>query len=177
MNEDGSYGNKQVLDLLGKIYQEEMEGITRYLHYSFMIMGYNRIPIQNWFRSNASESMAHATIIGEKITSLGGHPPILAKTAHESNVHTIKQLLQESLEFELNTLAMYKELCLLAVKVGDIALEELARGQVKEETEHADEVRKMLVSPDGAGRDDGLPSPSHSSKHSNGDGSLSKANC
>ena len=124
-NEAGSYGNKQVLELLGKIYQEEMEGITRYLHYSFMIMGYNRIPIQNWFRSNASESMAHATIIGEKITSLGGHPPILAKTAHESNVHTVKQLLQESLEFELNTLAMYKELCLLAVKVGDIALEEL----------------------------------------------------
>ena len=31
-----SYQNPKALELLGKIYQEEMAGITRYLHYSFM---------------------------------------------------------------------------------------------------------------------------------------------
>jgi len=41
--EENSYRNEKVLGLLGKIYQDEMEGITRYLHYSFMIMGHNRI--------------------------------------------------------------------------------------------------------------------------------------
>ena len=145
---EGSYRNEKVLELLGKIYQEEMEGITRYLHYSFMIMGHNRIPIQSWFRSNASESMDHAVMIGEKITSLGGHPPILASKANESDVHTVQQLLEESLAFEQNTLNLYKELTGLAVEVGDIALEEMAREQVKAETEHADEVRKMLRKPD-----------------------------
>jgi bacterioferritin len=145
---EGSYRNEKVLDQLGKIYQEEMEGITRYLHYSFMIMGHNRIPIQKWFRSNASESMDHAVMIGEKITSLGGHPPILANKASESNVHTVQQLLEESLAFEQNTLNLYKELVKLAVEVEDIALEEMAREQVKAETEHADEVRKMLRKPD-----------------------------
>ena len=139
-----SYRNEKVLDLLGRIYQEEMEGITRYLHYSFMIMGHNRIPIQEWFRSNASESMDHAIVIGEKITSLGGHPPILANRASESNVHTVQQLLEESLGFEKNTLNLYKELVKVAEEVEDIALEEMARGQVKVETEHSDEVRKML---------------------------------
>ena len=146
--EENSYRNEKVLGLLGKIYQDEMEGITRYLHYSFMIMGHNRIPIQSWFRSNAQESMDHATMIGEKITSLGGHPPILANTAKESNVHTVQQLLQESLDFEISTLNLYKDLAKLAVEVDDIALEELAREQVKAETEHADEVRKMLRLPD-----------------------------
>ncbi len=146
--EENSYRNEKVLGLLGKIYQDEMEGITRYLHYSFMIMGHNRIPIQSWFRSNAQESMDHATVIGEKITSLGGHPPILANTAKESNVHTVQQLLQESLDFEISTLNLYKDLAKLAVEVDDIALEELAREQVKAETEHADEVRKMLRLPD-----------------------------
>ena len=146
--EENSYRNEKVLGLLGKIYQDEMEGITRYLHYSFMIMGHNRIPIQSWFRSNAQESMDHATMIGEKITSLGGHPPILANTAQESNVHTVQQLLQESLDFEISTLNLYKDLAKLAVEVDDIALEELAREQVKAETEHADEVRKMLRLPD-----------------------------
>lgn len=147
MNEK-SYQNDEVLNLLGKIYQEEMAGITRYLHYSFMIMGHNRIPIQSWFRSNASESMTHATVIGEKITSLGGHPPMVAAQAEEMNVHTVQQLLEESLGFEQKTIELYKELTALATSVGDIALEELAREQVKAEVEHADEVRKMLRRPD-----------------------------
>lgn len=143
-----SYQNQQVIDQLGKIYQEEMAGITRYLHYSFMIMGHNRIPIQKWFRSNANEGMAHAILIGEKITSLGGHPPMVGAKAEESNNHTVQQLLEESLNFEEKTLVLYKELVKIAEDLGDIALEELAREQVRTEVEHADEVRKMLRSPD-----------------------------
>lgn len=143
-----TYENEEVLALLGKIYQEEMAGITRYLHYSFMIMGYNRIPIQKWFRENASESMGHATVIGEKITSLGGHPPLVSGDPTESNNHSINQLLEESLSFEQRAIELYKELATLAVKYEDIALEELAREQIKSEVEHADEVKKMLRKPD-----------------------------
>lgn len=146
--QEKSYKNQQVIDLLGKIYQEEMAGITRYLHYSFMIMGHNRIPIQKWFRENANEGMAHATLIGEKITSLGGHPPMVAAKAEENHNHTVQQLLEESLTFEEQTLVLYKELVKLAEDLDDIALEELAREQVRTEVEHADEVKKMLRSPD-----------------------------
>jgi bacterioferritin len=149
MNETSTiYQNEQVIALLDKIYQEEMAGITRYLHYSFMIMGHNRIPIQKWFRENATESMNHAQLIGEKITSLGGHPTIVAAKAEETHKHNINQLLEESLSFEVRTLNLYKELVVLATDLGDIALEELAREQVRNETEHADEVRKMLRKPD-----------------------------
>ena len=146
--EEKTYQNEEILGLLGKIYQEEMAGITRYLHYSFMIMGHNRIPIQKWFRSNATEAMTHATTIGEKITSLGGHPPMVSERIDETNIHTVQQLLEESLNFEYQTLNLYKQLTALAVKFDDIALEELAREQVRTETEHVDEVRKMLRRPD-----------------------------
>lgn len=146
--EEKSYKNEQILSLLGEIYQAEMAGINRYLHYSFMIMGYNRIPIQKWFRANAQEAMDHATIIGEKITSLGGHPPIYAAKVEESNLHTIQQLLEESLKFEQEAISLYKQLTKAAVELEDIALEELARSFVREEIEHADEVRKMLRKPD-----------------------------
>lgn len=143
-----SYQNKEVLDLLGKIYQAEMAGINRYLHYSFMIMGYNRIPIQKWFRANAQEAMQHATLIGEKITSLGGHPPIFTGQLDEKDDHSILQLLQESLKFEEEAILMYKSLTSLAEKVEDIALEEMARQFVRDEVEHADEVRKMMKKPE-----------------------------
>lgn len=143
-----TYQNKEVLELLATIYKAEMAGLNRYLHYSFMIMGYNRIPIQSWFRSNAKEAMDHATVIGEKLTSLGGHPPMVAAKVEESNLHTVQQLLEESLKFEEEAILHYKNLVKVASDLGDIALEELARGFVKAEVEHADEVRKMMRKPD-----------------------------
>lgn len=145
-NKSDNSDNKEILGCLNKIFQAEMGGISRYLHYSFMIMGHNRIPIQKWLRSQANESMAHAIEIGEKITSLGGHPTMVIESVKETNVHSVDRLLKESLEFEEEGLELYEELAALAVAKGDIALEELARGMVKAETEHCDEVRKMLRS-------------------------------
>ena len=148
MKKEKTYQNKEVLELLGQIYQSEIAGVNRYLHYSFMIMGYNRIPIQNWFRENAQEAITHATLVGEKITSLGGHPPILSSQVKEGPNHSIKQLLEESLHFEEEAIQLYKALAKVAEKYEDIALEEMARTLVKEEVEHADEIQKMLIKPE-----------------------------
>lgn len=134
--------NKAAVECLNKIFQIETSGIIRYLHYSFMIMGHNRIPIQKWFRDQANEAMAHSTIIGEKITSLGGHPPVVSSNVEETNIHSVDQLLKESLKFEEEALRLYKELVKLSGD--DISLEELAREFVRMETEHIEEVNKML---------------------------------
>lgn len=134
--------SKEVMNCLQKIFQAEMAGIMRYLHYSFMIMGHNRIPIQKWLRDRATESMQHAVTIGEKITALGGHPPMVSAPVEETNLHSVNDILNESLNFEQQGLNLYKELVSLA---GDnLALEELARSFVRAETEHLEEVQKML---------------------------------
>lgn len=132
----------EVMSCLSQIFQAEMAGIIRYLHYSFMIMGHNRIPIQKWFRDQANESSGHAIVIGEKITSYGGHPPVISAKVEETDNHTVHQILQESVKFEIETLELYKKLVKLSGE--DIALEELAREMVKLETEHIDECYKML---------------------------------
>ncbi len=62
----------------------------------------------------------------------------------ETNSHGVHAILEESLQFELEGLALYKKLVTLAGD--DIALEELARDMVRQEQEHVDEVRKMLRS-------------------------------
>ena len=66
----------KVVDILNHILELELSGLVRYLHYSFMIFGHNRIPIVAWLRSQADESQAHAVRAGEHITSLGGHPSL-----------------------------------------------------------------------------------------------------
>ncbi len=144
-----TYQNKEVLDLLDKIYKVEVAGINQYLHFSFMIMGYNRIPIQSWFRDNATESIAHAVMIGEKITSLGGHPTMGPSKVTENNDHSILQLLNESLKHEEEAVSLYQQLTVMATELGDIALEEMAREFVRNEVEHVDEVRKMIRTPEG----------------------------
>lgn len=135
------------LQTLGEIYAHEVAGIVRYLHYSFMIMGHARIPIQKWLREQATESMQHSILMGEKITSLGGHPSLVPATVEESHVHTLDGILVESLNFEEQALALYRKLAAVAAAMNDIALEELARQQICSEQDHVDEVRKMLRPP------------------------------
>ncbi|HTL13449.1 MAG TPA: ferritin-like domain-containing protein [Bdellovibrionota bacterium] len=139
--------NAQTMECLQKIFLAEMAGVLRYLHYSFMVMGHHRIPIQGWFRAQADEAKTHAIAIGEKITSYGGHPPLLSNKVEESNVHTLSQMLEESMGFEEAGLALYADLVSLAASQNDMALEEWARGMVVEEQDHLDEVRKMLRDP------------------------------
>ncbi len=134
--------SKEILGVLDKILEAELSGVVRYLHYSFMIFGPNRIPITKWFRDHATEGMAHAVIIGEKITAMGGHPSLKVKPVPETNKHTVLEILAETLEFEKDAVSQYHNLLKL---VGDnVALEEIVRSLIKEETEHVEEIEKML---------------------------------
>ena len=51
---------KEVVDLLNRILESELAGVVRYTHYSFLVFGYNRIPIVSWLREQATESLTHA---------------------------------------------------------------------------------------------------------------------
>lgn len=134
--------NKEILKRLNEIMTMELSGVTRYLHYSFMITGPNRIPVVSWFRTQATEALTHATMIGEKITSLGGHPTMEVKEVPETNDHHVISILKESLEFEKKAVKKYEEL--LPLCKGNLALEEMIRMFCKTEQEHIEEVQKMI---------------------------------
>ena len=56
---------KKVVTVLNKILEAELAGVVRYTHYSFLVFGFSRIPIVEWLRSQAAESLAHAQLAGE----------------------------------------------------------------------------------------------------------------
>ncbi|MES2767768.1 MAG: ferritin-like domain-containing protein [Bdellovibrionota bacterium] len=136
--------NAKVIESLNHILELEVSGVVRYLHYALMITGPNRIPIVKWFHEQANEGYAHASIIGEKITALGGHPSLKVSPVPETKTHKVLDILKESLQFEEKAVEKYKEL-LRSIDPEDIALEELIRGMIKIETEHIEEVHKMLA--------------------------------
>ena len=124
----------------------ELAGVVRYTHYSLMVYGYNRIPIVDWLKGNASEGLAHAHKAGELVTLLGGHPSLKIGPLLETEKHDIGDILRESLDHEQQSLASYYEL--LKVSEGkSVLLEEYAREMIMLEELHLDEVNKMLRKP------------------------------
>ena len=81
----------RVIDTLNSILEHELAGVVRYMHYSFMIFGYSRLPIVRWMRDQANESLQHAAGAGEHITALGGHPSLAIGKLLETHHHDIDQ--------------------------------------------------------------------------------------
>jgi bacterioferritin len=131
------------LEILNRILELELSGVVRYLHYSFMIFGHNRIPICGWLRAQSTESTAHAVLAGEHVTALGGHPSLRIGTLLETHKHSVDDILKEASEHEREGLAEYRKLLAVVEGGRSIMLEEYARAQIAAEEQHLSEIGKM----------------------------------
>lgn len=134
---------QRTIELLNQIMEFELAGVVRYTHYSLMVIGPNRIPIVDFFKAQANESLLHAQEAGEIITGLEGHPSQRIAAIEETNRHSVTDLLQESLNHEQKALHMYKTL-LEVVENASIYLEEYSRTKIGQEEMHNLEIKKML---------------------------------
>ena len=137
---------KKIIEALDHILELELAGVVRYLHYSFMIFGHNRIPIVAWLRDQSSESNAHAVLAGEHITAFGGHPSLKIGSLLETHQHDVNEILREAHEHEKVGLQAYYDLLEL-VAGKNILLEEYARDQIAAEEMHLADIRKMMRKP------------------------------
>ncbi len=138
---------EQITAKLNEILEHEMAGVVRYTHYSFMVFGFSRIPVVNWFRSAANETLLHATEAGEMITFIGGYPSLSVGPLLETHQHDLREMLRESMDFEIRGVDMYKELLALAEEAGSVTVEEYARQKIAEEALHIGDIDKMLRRP------------------------------
>ena len=132
--------------LLNSILEQELAGVVRYTHYSFLVFGFGRIPIVSWLRAQAAESLAHAHLAGEMVTHLGAYPSLAIGELLDSHEHDIGGILRDSLKSEQQALALYEELLKL-VEGRSVMLEEYARQMIFAEEQHAGDVNKMLRRP------------------------------
>tara|TARA_B100000945_G_scaffold48008_1_gene33879 strand:+ start:71 stop:511 length:441 start_codon:yes stop_codon:yes gene_type:complete len=141
--ENNEINTQEVCDILNEIMEYELAGVVRYTHSSMMVSGPYRLPIVTFLKEQAEESLLHAQLAGEKIAGLDGHPSQKIAKIEETNRHTIKDILEESLEHELFALSLYKKL-LNCVENKSVYLEEYARAQIGEEEQHSLELKIML---------------------------------
>ena len=134
---------QKTCEILNAIMEYELAGVVRYTHYSLMVTGPYRIPIVDFMKAQATESLVHAQQAGEVLTGLEGHPNQNIAPIEESHEHSIQAILRESLEHELTALSLYQDL-LDVVDGASVYLEEYARGMIGQEELHTMELRKML---------------------------------
>ena len=135
--------NKCVCEILNSIMEYELAGVVRYTHSLIMVTGPYRIPIVEFLKSQANESLVHAQQAGEILTGLEGHPSQKIANIEETNQHSIRDILKESLEHETHALSLYVKL-LDAVENASVYLEEYARNMIGQEEQHVIELKKML---------------------------------
>jgi len=133
----------KVLNCLNKILELELAGVVRYTHYAFIVQGPYRLSVVNWLREQAKESLMHAEMVGEHITSLGEHPTLKIGELLETHKHSTEDILNECLEHERSAISAYYKL-LENIGSSSIMLEEFARSMIATEEMHEAELKKML---------------------------------
>ena len=134
---------EKTVEILNEIMEYELAGVVRYTHYALMVTGPNRIPIVDFMKMQATESLLHAQQAGEILTGLEGHPSMRVAGIEETHQHSVRDILHESLNHERQALGLYKQL-LETVENASIYLEEYARSMIGQEEMHTIELKKML---------------------------------
>jgi bacterioferritin len=134
---------KRTIELLNSSMEFELAGVVRYTHYSLVVTGPNRIPIVNFFQIQATDSLTGAQQIGEIIAGLEGHPSLRISTMEESYTHSVRMILEESINHEKRGLERYKNLLDL-VKNSSIYLEKFTRKMVASSEVNIIELKKLL---------------------------------
>jgi bacterioferritin len=138
-----AYDVPAVIDVLNEILKMELATVVYYTHYSFMVYGHARIPVVDWMRSQATESLTHAQGAGDMILRLEGKPEMGIASLPSTHHHTIDEILQEAVAREADGVNLYRKLHAM-IKDKSIVLEEYASRMVAAESLHVSEMRMML---------------------------------
>lgn len=136
--------NEVICNRLNEILALELSGAMMYLHYSYYIYGHARIPIVSWLRSQASEGLTHATEVGDKISSFGGDPVTFpAQDKFKTRFESLDDMLRQTLRLEKEAFDAYARL-LTEVQDENLVLRVFLENKIAEESEHIEEIEKML---------------------------------
>jgi len=131
------------VDKLNRILEMELATVVYYTHYSFMVFGHARIPIQSWFADGATEALAHAQEAGTMITRLEARPSLKIASLPKTHHNTIDEIMTETLAREEVGVELYRDL-LKSIEGKSVVLEEYARQKIAEESLHVANIRMML---------------------------------
>lgn len=135
--------SKQALvDGLNEALAYEYQAVIMYTTYAATVSGIHRGELKEFFEAEVVDEQQHATFLADKIDALGGDPVTEAKPVDTPD-HP-RKMLEVVLESEEDAVDRYGDLMALAEDTGELGLANDLHDIISDETNHADETRKLL---------------------------------
>ncbi|MBC7789660.1 MAG: ferritin-like domain-containing protein [Anaerolineae bacterium] len=134
---------KALIDGLNEDLRGEFQAVIMYRLYASMVQGPYRQELRTFFANEIPEELAHAQILADKISALGGTPA--GSAAPVKVVMEAKEMLEAALEAEIATLARYVKRRKQAEDANEHGLASEFDNIISDETNHRDELRQMLA--------------------------------
>lgn len=133
----------EIVAELNRIFAEEVEAATRYLHLANAVRGMDRLIVERVLKAGFQETIEHAEVIARKIRALGHVPRLEISVQCPATPMTGREALRQALTFEEAALECYQDI--LRRVEGDVLLEEFIRSQIAVESEHVAQLRELLA--------------------------------
>ena len=133
---------EELIQGLNEDLANEYQAIIMYLTYAASVKGMEREQLQNFFEKEIADELNHAKMLANKITALGGTP--VTKPAPVPPATNAKEMLQNVLKAETETIQRYVKRMKQAEEFGDYGLANELHEMISEETHHKEETEKIL---------------------------------
>ena len=134
---------KAVIKALNDALALEYAAVVQYAQYSYCVKGFRRLAVAGWFFEQATTSLTHARMMGDKIVALGGIPTTQVGPVREAQ--DLTSMVKLSLEMERRSVESYQTALTLAAD--DTALRVLLETRIEAEQADVEELEKMLSDP------------------------------
>lgn len=131
-----------LIDGLNEDLAGEYQAVIMYRTYASLVSGPYRLELKAFFESEIPDELRHAAFLADKIVALGGTPG--TRPMEVSVTSDNREMLENALRGEEETIARYTRRIDQAEAAGEIAIKVELEDLVVDETRHRDDIRRML---------------------------------
>lgn len=121
----------------------EYQAVIMYRSYAALVSGPYRQELRGFFEGEIPDELGHAAILADKIVALGGTPTVDVPPVPITS--DVRQMLENTLQAEIDTIARYTKRIDQAEKAGELGLKLQLENLVVDESTHRDDIRRVLL--------------------------------
>ncbi|HEX8208967.1 MAG TPA: ferritin-like domain-containing protein [Longimicrobium sp.] len=134
---------KALIDGLNEDLAAEYQAVILYRTYAALVTGPNRQELRDFFEAEIPDELGHAALLADKIVALGGTPTVVP--APVPMARNNREMLENALQGEVDTIERYTRRIEQAEAVGEIAIKIQLEDLIVDESTHRDTIRRMLM--------------------------------
>ena len=135
--------NKALIDGLNEDLAAEYQAVIMYRTYASLVSGPWRQELRAFFEGEIPDELGHAAYLADKVVALGGIPVV--EPGPVPVVKDNKEMMEKTLQAEIDIIARYTKRVEQAEAAGEIALKVQLENMIFDETTHRDDIRRMLL--------------------------------